>query len=185
MKLKQMNFLKGYQEYQKSQRALSKQTKLLIGVGVLFFLVAAGASAFLFVQQGQLQDQIAQMEDYIHDPNVLAKVEEVKAKDATLNLMNEANENLSSIEEITVDYPVINSEFISSLDYEGITIESLDYSRPNLSLTLRCSNKYAPAEYVRHLKSLDLFREVNYDGFSEGTGGYTFNVSLVFNGGVE
>ena len=166
-KRKKVDFAQAYKKYDQKQKSLSGITVFLTFFVAILIILGVYYTRDLYEERDNLADQLAVVEAYIYDSDNLAKVQEVTEKAAQIQTLTTASSDLDAVAYITSIFPKYDSDFIDALNYEGITIDSINYSVARVSINAEASDYQTPGEYVAYLKSTDLFYEVNYSGFTQ------------------
>lgn len=189
MLIKDVNFFARYNEAQRREKTVSKQTVMQTSVVSGIVIVTIVGASVLQVMNTGIQSQIDTINAYINSPEVLAQSTEVAEKQKILdnvtgyyNAIETANYKLSTI--IKPDKDLIAS--ITSLLPGGTVITNFSISGGNVSLSCRSDQEAKLAQFVHALRSVETIFSVNYAGYTKAENSYTTSIQIVLNpGGIQ
>mgnify|MGYP001104136755 CR=1 FL=1 len=177
---KKVDFAKLYKNYEYQKKSLNP----IVVVGSLLLTVVVIIAVYntytLYQQNESIKNQITDVENYIYDANNIELVNEVNEKDEEILELQLLSNDFDSMNTIINLYPEYGSEFVDSLNYEGIDISYINYYVSGLQIEAEATDMTTLTNYIRYLKDTNLFYSVNYNGFDKTDDDlYSFNVETV------
>jgi len=139
-------------------------------VGIIFLVALSLGilSLKLFFDNLRIESQIASIEDYINDPMVVRKLNEISTMQTNIKQLDELNTEVASIIDVLDYTPRFDNEILKILlDNlpEGINITLVTYL--DSWIRLEISDQFAsdPSNYALRLQRTKFFKDVVFEGY--------------------
>lgn len=168
---KQIDLLKAYQNYGKKKDGLTKNQKAFIFPVALLALFLGVFLAF-FVVSKNMENNLADMNEYIDNPENQDLFMEATNLSTQLDAINQEILKLESIDEAIRSKPVIISERLNQLAslQNGViewTAMSYDEEEGILHFSAYAANEREAAQYIERIDETGYFYHVQYTGYEE------------------
>lgn len=157
----------------------------LVGTFLLSALLIGGAFAFLSIVNGDYNNRIDKIDEYINNPDTLKKLAEVERQALELKNLDSYMKRVKKADNAVTSLPVLNTEVFKKLEeyLDGKTkIVNVEFTSSGLIVGCRSKSQTAPAAYVKALNDSDYFDNVIYGGYiTTGDEEYNTDFSVVVN----
>jgi hypothetical protein len=166
---------------------------LLAIIPILVLLILGVISYWLYVKNNELSAEIDKINEYLNNPDISKKYEEVvEIKDKQKEL-NDKKDFLKKFRDNYNSYPLFNSELFKKIEAclkSDIVIHDISYSSSvggaSLVMQVSTTDIKAASTFTQDLSATQLFEKVSYDGWSQSRENeYTFKVTCLLKAGVH
>lgn len=164
--MKKFNLVKNYREKKKQERQLSKLTRYLVIFYVALIIGFGGTYLIKYLNLDTINNSINELSEFVNDPSVKEKIEEINKLQGKKITMNAAIQEISIIKDKVRSLPVVTSEAYLGFANQGSFIKDINYSEGIMDLQIVTNNNTLPSLIAKELKNSNLYKEVNYFGFT-------------------
>lgn len=190
MLIKDINFFDRYNETQRREKNVSKQTTVRVAIGAIIIIITVMTGTTFQILNTGLQNEINAINNYLNSPEVAEQLQVLNEKQKILdnvtnyyNGINTATQKINTI--VKPDRALVES--IIRLLPTDLVITDFNYSTGNITLKCEAMNDEKIAQLAHALRSLESISEVRYNGFDkkgeEGTMKSSTTISISLNPG--
>lgn len=160
---------------------------------ILIVMIMGGMSYWLYVKNQELSSEIDKINEYLNNPEISKKHEEVVEIKDRQSELNDKESALIKFRNNYNSYPFFNSELFEKIEgcmKDDIVIHDISYSSnvggAYMVLHVSTTDIKAASTFTQDLSATQLFEEVYYDGWSQiRENEYTFKVTCLLKAGVR
>lgn len=163
-----MNLLESYRYVQKARSEKTNPTVMYVGIIFIVALSLGVYSLKLLFDNLTIENQIVSIEDYINDPMVVRKLNEISTMQNNIKQLDELNTEVASIIDVLDYIPRFDNEILKILlDNlpEGINITLVTYLDSWISLEISGQFASDPSNYALRLQRTEFFKDVVFEGY--------------------
>lgn len=185
---KDMNLLESYRLIQKARNEKTTPGVMYVGIILLVALALGTYSLKLFFDNSALENKIESIENYINDPLVIRKLNEISTMQANIKQLDSLKAEVSSIIDVLDYIPRFDQDILKILFDnlpEGIQITKVSYINSWISLEIIGPYPSDSSNYALRLQRTNFFKDVIYDGYryDEGLRRYRGTMKIQMKGG--
>ena len=185
---KDMNLLESYRLVQKARNEKTNPGVLYIGIILIVALSIGAYSLKLFFDNASLESKITSIENYINDPLVVRKLNEISTMQANIKQLDSLKTEVSSIIDVLDYIPRFDQDTLKVLFDNlpaGIQITKVSYKDSWINLEIICPYPSDSSNYALRLHRTEYFNDVVYDGYryDEGLRRYRGTMKVQMKGG--
>jgi hypothetical protein len=165
---KDMNLLESYRLIQKARNERTSPGVLYLGIILLVVVVLSTYSLKLFFDNSVVESKIESIEDYINDPLVIKKLNEITTMQANIKQLDNLKVEVTSIIDVLDYIPRFDQDILKILFDnlpEGIRITKVSYINSWISLEIIGPYPSDSSNYALRLQRTGFFKDVIYDGY--------------------
>lgn len=165
---KDMNLLESYRLIQKARSERTSPGVMYLGV-ILIIALALGIYSFkLFFDNSAIESKIESTENYINDPLVIRKLNEISIMQANIKQLDSLKSEVTSIIDVLDYIPRFDQAILKILFDnlpQGISITKVSYINSWISLEIIGPYPSDSSNYALRLQRTGFFKDVIYDGY--------------------
>ena len=152
---------------------------------IAILAVLAIAYGVCFVIKSKKNAELKEIESYIYDPDIIAKVEEYDAMYDNMAEMGEIQGGADLLNKDLGSYPIpdssINDKILEAAKQHDVSVEFNSYSASTgiFSITASSPEVEDINMFIADLMSLDIFENVDYTGYSLNSDGTGWEINVV------
>lgn len=165
---KDMNLLESYRLIQKARNDRTSPGVLYLGIILFVALALSIFSIKLFFDNSAIESKIYSIENYINDPLVIKKLNEISTMQANIKQLDGLKAEVASIIEVLDYIPRFDQDILKILFDnlpEGINITKVSYIDSWISLEIIGPYPSDSSNYALRLQRTGFFKDVIYDGY--------------------
>jgi hypothetical protein len=165
---KDMNLLESYRLIQKARNERTSPGVLYLGTILIVALTLSVYSLKLFFDNSALESKIGSIEEYINDPMVIKKLNEISTMQANIKQLDDLKVEVASIIDVLDYIPRFDQDILKILFDnlpEGISITKVSYINSWISLEIIGPYPSDSSNYALRLQRTGFFKDVIYDGY--------------------
>ena len=176
--------LKNTKQASKKKTEKSFMSKLIVPF-IAILAVLAIAYGVCFVVKSKKNAELKEIESYIYDPDIIAKVEEYDAMYDNMAEMGEIQGGADLLNKDLGSYPIpdssINNKILEAAKQHDVSVEFNSYSASTgiFSITASSPEVEDINMFIADLMSLDIFENVDYTGYSLNSDGTGWEINVV------
>ena len=169
MKKNDINLLTQYREIHKERSNKNAPERIYLAILIGALLITGAISLRLWLEQKDLKTDIADLQSYINDPSVIARMNEVVVLQKNIEDLDQMIEQVNGINEVFDSavrfdhYPLM---IMQQKRYTGINFDSLSYSKGIVYMDISSLKSSDVSNYVLRLKREAYFKDVSYSGYT-------------------
>ena len=169
MKKNDINLLTQYREIHKERSNKNAPGRIYLAILIGALLITGAISLRLWLEQKDLKTDIADLQSYINDPSVIARMNEVVVLQKNIEDLDQMIEQVNGINEVFDSavrfdhYPLM---IMQQKRYTGINFDSLSYSKGIIYMDISGTKSSDVSNYVLRLKREAYFKDVSYSGYT-------------------
>lgn len=185
---KDMNLLESYRQIQKARNERTTPKTMYLGI-ILALLLSLGVfSLKLLFDNLTLEAKIMAIEEYINDPLVIRKLNEVSTMQENIKQLDSLKLEVQSIIDV-LDYIPRFDQDILKIVFDnlpvGTSISNVSYVDSWISLVIVGQFPSDSSNYALRLQRTEFFQDVVFEGYvyDAATSSYTGNIKVQMKGG--
>ena len=180
---KNCNVLAQYRKVKKVNVKRLKLVKSLIPIMVAL-LVCGGAAGLVVAYNNLLQKKADELSAYLLDDDNIEQVIKSEELQLELTILTNRVMQAGNVKEALASYPRLNSKVERAIINAGqtnfsTTIKSYDGNKGGLNLKALLKRPEDINEYISSLQKLDLFRKVEYSGYTYNEFDNVYEVNII------
>lgn len=185
---KDMNLLESYRQIQKARSEKTSPSVMYLGI-VLFVALALGIySLKLFFDNSTIESKIVSIENYINDPLVIRKLNEISTMQSNIKQLDSLKVEVIGIIDVLDYIPRFDQEILQILFDnlpEDININKVSYIDSWISLEIVGGFASDSSNYALRLQRTEFFKDVIHEGYKydETSRRYIGNLKVQMKGG--
>jgi hypothetical protein len=185
---KDMNLLESYRLVQKARSDRTSPGVMYLGIIFLVALSLGVYSLKLYFDNSTIKSKIESTEDYINDPLIVRKLNEISTMQANLKQLDSLKAEVVGIIDVLDYIPRFDQDILKILFDnlpQGIRITKISYINSWISLEIIGPFPSDSSNYALRLQRTDFFKDVIYDGYryDEGLKRYRGTMKVQMKGG--
>jgi hypothetical protein len=183
-----MNLLESYRYIQKARSEKTSSTTMYLGI-VLFVALSLGVySLKLFFDNSTLETKIISIENYINDPLVIRKLNEISTMQTNIKQLDSLKAEVISIIDVLDYIPRFDQEILQILFDnlpEDVGITKVSYIDAWISMEVTGQFASDSSNYALRLQRTEFFKDVVHEGYKYETASrsYVGNIRVQMKGG--
>jgi hypothetical protein len=165
---KDMNLLESYRYIQKARSEKTSSTTMYLGI-VLFVALSLGVySLKLFFDNSTLESNIGLIEEYINDPLVIRKLNEISIMQDNIKQLDSLKAEVASIIDVLDYIPRFDQEILQILFDnlpENVGITKVSYIDSWISMEVTGQFASDSSNYALRLQRTEFFKDVVHEGY--------------------
>lgn len=183
-----MNLYARYQEIHKAKAAQYSPNKTYMALLLILFLLAGAYSLKLFLDRSLLQSDVNELQEYVSNPTVIARLNEIAILQENIKRLDEMVTEVGSINEVLQSAVRFDSTALNVLFYNrpsNVQFQNISFQQGELFVVITGPRPSDPSNYVLRLQRENYFKEVTYTGYvlDAENDNYTTTIRLVMKGG--
>jgi hypothetical protein len=165
---KDMNLLESYRLIQKARSERTSPGVFYLGIILIIALALSVYSLKLFFDNSALENKIVSIEEYINDPLIIKKLNEISTMQANIKQLDDLKVEVSSIIDVLDYIPRFDQDILKILFDNlpgGIQITKVSYVNSWISLEIIGPYPSDSSNYALRLQRTGFFKDVIYDGY--------------------
>jgi hypothetical protein len=165
---KDMNLLESYRLIQKARNERTTPAVMYLGIIVFVALALSTYSLKLFFDNSAVESKIESIENYITDPLVVRKLNEISTMQENLKQLDNLKSEVISIIDVLDYIPRFDQDILKILFDnlpQGISITKVSYINSWISLEIIGPYPSDSSNYALRLQRTNFFKDVIYDGY--------------------
>lgn len=185
---KDMNLLESYRYIQKARSEKTSPTTMYLGI-ILFVVLTLGIfSLKLFFDNSTLEEKIIAIEDYINDPLVIRKLNEISTMQTNIKQLDSLKAEVDSIIDVLDYIPRFDQEILQILFDnlpEDVSFTKVSYIDSWISMEITGQFPSDSSNYALRLLRTEFFKDVVHEGYKyeTATRNYVGNLKVQMKGG--
>jgi hypothetical protein len=185
---KDMNLLESYRYIQKARSEKTSPTTLYLGIIFFVVLILSVYSLKLFFDNSTLENKIVSIEDYINDPFIIRKLNEISTMQENIKQLDSLKAEVVSIIDVLDYIPRFDQEILQILFDnlpEDVTITKVSYIDSWIALEVEGQFPSDSSNYALRLLRTEFFKDVVHEGYKyvSSTRDYVGNLRVQMKGG--
>lgn len=179
MKKENINLLENYLLSEKKRKNTGSKGINFAAIFLATVLLLSAYSLKLFLEDSALKEDNASLQNYVSDPAILTKIQQITTKQRQVTDLNEILKELKSLNAAFDAWPEFDSiamNKINSCIPADTKILDIDFDGQWFTLRTVSSNYLRPSEFARNLRNTGFFEDVVYYGYEEDSGKYVGTV---------
>jgi type IV pilus assembly protein PilM len=145
------------------------------GAGLLSAAIIGGIFAFFTIRIGQIDDQIATIDEWLNSPETAKKIALVDQGQARLDNLALYASDIKIASDNFITWPEVTTEVVEAINAneegeDGILdayVDKLGYSNGMWSISCTAEDSEGPSRFVQNMYEQDIFREIIYTEYSK------------------
>jgi hypothetical protein len=185
---KDMNLLESYRYIQKARSEKTSPTTMYLGI-ILFVAFSLGVySLKLFFDNSTLENKITTIEEYINDPLVIRKLNEISTMQNNIKQLDSLKSEVVSIIDVLDYIPRFDNEILQILFDnlpENAGISKVSYIDSWIYMEVTGQFPSDSSNYALRLQRTEFFKDVVHEGYKYETSSrnYIGNIKVQMKGG--
>lgn len=183
-----MNLLESYRYIQKARSEKTSPTTMYLGI-ILFVALSLGVfSLKLFFDNAALVNKIVTIEEYINDPMVIRKLNEISTMQSNIKQLDSLKTEVMSIIDVLDYIPRFDQEILQILFDnlpQDVSFTKVLYADSWISLEITGKFASDSSNYALRLQRTEFFKDVVHEGYiyDNVNRSYVGNIRVQMKGG--
>jgi hypothetical protein len=172
MKKNDMNLLLTYQKEVKRKANQPKPVRFYIILILAAILILGAYALKVFLDNNSLRNEITSIKNYIENPKITEKMDEIYRIQADLKTLDEIEAEANLLGDVISFKPKFDSKILDLVYYErptSIKFTLLEYEENTIILNMTGTRPSDFSNYALRLQRTYQFADVSYDGYAYDT----------------